>query len=304
LGGYPKVFFHIKTVRRKYPQLAEELDDGASNVVTFWYDTEPTPKGEQVRELWLQADEMPEAQKAEARATLEGMLWERQAPLPANLQKIAQEVLGREDYDRLHAELERRLREKRQAEADRQRLAEEQRRREAVSRPPIPPGVSVGGVRPTPAPPPSPVPASAQENWWAEQLRAGGGGRPPASRGPQVIETRVVGVTYEGRQGVVAQLSSGEQVRLRREPTNPYDCNAIRVERLNGQQIGYISRFEAAVWAPLLDGCGGILPATVTDRTGGYSTFSSFGVKIRFTLPEADSSAPPPIRDFDESWEQ
>lgn len=310
LGRGTKVFFHIKTVRRKYPQLAAQLDEGALRAdggafraIAFWYDTEPTPKGEQVRELWLQADEMPEAQKAEARATLERMLRKRQAPLPSNLQKIAQEVFEREDYDRLHTDLERRLREKQQAKADRQRLAEEQRHGEVVSPPPHTTEGAVGGVRPTPAPPPSPVSASAQEDWWAEQLRSGGESRSSALRGPQVIETRVVGVTYEGRQAVVAQLSIDEQVRLRREPTNPYDPNAIRVERLNGQQIGYISRSEAALWAPLLDRSGGVLPATVTALPGGYSSFSSLGVRIRFVLPAREPSAPPPIRDFDETWE-
>jgi len=75
------------------------------------------------------------------------------------------------------------------------------------------------------------------------------------------------------------------------------------VERLNGQQIGYISRWQAAKWAPLLDGCGGILPGTVTDLTGGYSSFSSLGVKISFILPEAGTSVTA-IRDFDENWEQ
>jgi hypothetical protein len=55
---------------------------------------------------------------------------------------------------------------------------------------------------------------------------------------PQGIETRVVGVTYSGRQAIVAKLKVGETVILRREPSNFYDCNAIMVLRTNGEQIG------------------------------------------------------------------
>ena len=49
------------------------------------------------------------------------------------------------------------------------------------------------------------------------------------------IKTKVVGVTFDGRQAVVAKLTMGEEVVLRGELTNPYDRNAIRVERLNGE---------------------------------------------------------------------
>ncbi len=59
--------------------------------------------------------------------------------------------------------------------------------------------------------------------------------------GSQIV-TRVAGVTFDGRQSVVARLSIGEEILLKREPTNPYDPNAIRVECKNGQQIGYLNR--------------------------------------------------------------
>ncbi len=61
------------------------------------------------------------------------------------------------------------------------------------------------------------------------------------SQGREII-AKVVGVTFEGRQEVVARLHLGEQVHLRREPSNLYDSNAIRVERLNREQIGYLNR--------------------------------------------------------------
>ena len=45
----------------------------------------------------------------------------------------------------------------------------------------------------------------------------------------EVIETNVVGVTYEDRQRIVARLMVGDDVVLKREPNNPHDPNAIMV---------------------------------------------------------------------------
>ena len=52
--------------------------------------------------------------------------------------------------------------------------------------------------------------------------------------------TTVAGVTFEGRQRIVAQCSVGERLILVREPHNPHDKGAIKVMRLNGEQLGFI----------------------------------------------------------------
>jgi cold shock CspA family protein len=96
----------------------------------------------------------------------------------------------------------------------------------------------------------------------------------------QAIETTVVGTTYEGRQAVVAQLSDGEQVWLRREPDNPHDRNAVAVLRQNGRKFGYVNRLLAAALAPHMDAYGLPVLATVTALTGG--------VRIRFTVPQTE----------------
>ena len=106
----------------------------------------------------------------------------------------------------------------------------------------------------------------------------------PNNSRTQII-TRVVGVTFENRQEVVAILEVGEQITLRREPTNPYDSNAIRVERLTCEQIGYIDRYKAASLAPIFDACGGIGAGTVIHLTGGNSNGMSLGVVIEFSVP-------------------
>lgn len=55
------------------------------------------------------------------------------------------------------------------------------------------------------------------------------------------LHTKIVGVRYY--QG---HATLGEHVILKREPGNPYDSNAIRVDNVMGQQIGHIPRNMAA----------------------------------------------------------
>ena len=52
--------------------------------------------------------------------------------------------------------------------------------------------------------------------------------------------TKVAGVTFEGRQRVVARCSVGERLVLVRDPNNRFDKGAIRVLRSNGEQLGFI----------------------------------------------------------------
>lgn len=106
----------------------------------------------------------------------------------------------------------------------------------------------------------------------------------------RTFSTTVVGVTFEGRQRVVATLSPGEQIVLRREPNNPYDHNAISVEKMNGEQIGHVNRQLAAAIALELDAFDECISGVVTAVTGGYSRSSNLGVDIQFTLPTSSET--------------
>jgi hypothetical protein len=99
------------------------------------------------------------------------------------------------------------------------------------------------------------------------------------------ICTRVAGVTFDGRQSIVAQLSIGEQILLIREPTNYYDHNAIRVERKKGQQIGYLNRFLAANLVRFFDTHNEPVSANVQCLTGSRQNGYSLGVVITFNVP-------------------
>lgn len=60
--------------------------------------------------------------------------------------------------------------------------------------------------------------------------------------------TRVVGLRYYS-----GTVSNNEAVMLVRQPSNPYDRNAIQCLNLRGVQIGHIAREDASRLAPLLD---------------------------------------------------
>ncbi|TKA27402.1 hypothetical protein B0A50_05014 [Salinomyces thailandicus] len=62
------------------------------------------------------------------------------------------------------------------------------------------------------------------------------------------LPTKIVGVQhYRG------MASPGEHILMRREPGNPYDSNAIRVDNVAGQQIGHIPRRVAQKLARYMD---------------------------------------------------
>jgi single-stranded-DNA-specific exonuclease len=99
------------------------------------------------------------------------------------------------------------------------------------------------------------------------------------------IETKVVGVTYEGRQAVVSILTEREQVFLIREPENAFDSNAVKVVRWDRQQFGYLNRELAKILAPRMDRYGRLVKATVSRLTGEDYPCSRLGVLIKFYLP-------------------
>lgn len=93
------------------------------------------------------------------------------------------------------------------------------------------------------------------------------------------MQTRVVGVTFEGRQAVVAQLQEGEELYLVEEPTNQYDPHAVKVMRSGGQQVGYLSKDLAVNVQPHMGGLQ--IPALVIQILGG----DVLGVEIAFDMP-------------------
>ncbi len=90
--------------------------------------------------------------------------------------------------------------------------------------------------------------------------------------------TKVMGVSFEGRQDLVAGLVPGLELELQRQPDNPHDANAIAVH-YGALQIGFLRKQIAKHLAPLIDG-GARYHARIEHVTGGRDG-KNFGVNIR-----------------------
>ena len=87
-------------------------------------------------------------------------------------------------------------------------------------------------------------------------------------RGSSEIVVQVsltAGLRYHEAKAVWDQMKAGDALTLVREPGNPYDVNAVRVE-WNGHQLGYIPRAENAAVARQMDR-GNRLAARITKLT-------------------------------------
>jgi hypothetical protein len=67
-----------------------------------------------------------------------------------------------------------------------------------------------------------------------------------------VQSSPLAGFRYHEAPAVFAQLRPGDALTLVREPANPHDANAVRVE-WQGHKLGYVPRAENAAVAWALD---------------------------------------------------
>ncbi|NXE12457.1 HLTF factor, partial [Lophotis ruficrista] len=79
----------------------------------------------------------------------------------------------------------------------------------------------------------------------------------------------IVGLRYY--TGIV---NNNEMVALQREPNNPYDKNAVKVNNVNGDQVGHIKKELAAALAAIIDNKLALVEGVVP-----------FGAKNAFTMP-------------------
>lgn len=91
--------------------------------------------------------------------------------------------------------------------------------------------------------------------------------------------TKIVGVTFENRQEILAALQIGQQVDLVHEKDNPHDENAIAVYA-NGEQIGYLKRNIARHLAKNFDN-GITYQAVIVQVTGSIEQNLGANIFIR-----------------------
>ena len=105
--------------------------------------------------------------------------------------------------------------------------------------------------------------------------------------------SKLVGVTFEGRQAVISTLKGNEPLRVRREADNEYDPNAVAVDVKVGEEmlpIGYIAKDKNLEIAKSLD-AGIPVEIKLASLTGGNG--KSFGVNIELQYQEAPAGAAP-----------
>jgi len=99
--------------------------------------------------------------------------------------------------------------------------------------------------------------------------------------------SKLVGVTFEGRQAVISTLKGNEKLRTRREPENEYDKNAVAVDVLTGKEwlpIGYIAKDKNQEIAKSMD-AGEEINIVLSNITGGDG--KSYGINIELSYNQA-----------------
>lgn len=117
---------------------------------------------------------------------------------------------------------------------------------------------------------------------------------PDKPEGYRQYHSKLVGVTFEGRQSVIGVLVGTEPLRVRRESDNKYDPNAVAVDVQFGEDwapIGYIAKDKNSDIAATLDAGGGV-NISIASITGGGDKSYGVNVEIEYTKVEKAVGVP------------
>lgn len=130
-GNSPEVFFHIKTIKKTDPQLATRISSAPfSGDFHFWFETEVTPKGAQVRVV-LSTEQIRQGAITDPTRLIERVesYWRNFGyQKPSWLDDVTSDLVGRNRTDELSLErgrLEAEEQEKRQRQRDVKRAQEQ-----------------------------------------------------------------------------------------------------------------------------------------------------------------------------------
>ena len=119
--------------------------------------------------------------------------------------------------------------------------------------------------------------------------------QPPKRKIFDVVGESATNADGGKRQDILCDVEPGEPVELIREPQNPYDPNAIAVT-IGGETVGYITREDASVLAPLLD-AGRSHAALIHSIRGGVPGAAHYGCQVSIAW---DGAKPHPFRALDD----
>jgi hypothetical protein len=104
-------------------------------------------------------------------------------------------------------------------------------------------------------------------------------------------DSPLAGFQYHAGKTVWPELKVGDALTLTREPDNPHDARAVRVD-WHGQKLGYVPRRENADVARLLDN-GQPLVARISRLAEGRDPWSRVRFEVMLPLrPDLKGSSP------------
>jgi cold shock CspA family protein len=135
-GHQSEVFFHIKKIKSSRPDLAEKLDnDEPKDTIYFWYETENTSKGEQIRNV-LQSDvihNMATDNLSSVIGKIESIWSNIDSTIPVWLRDVTVDLVGSDQARELNLE-RKELEEKRQKEREALQKIEEAKRQKLIEK--------------------------------------------------------------------------------------------------------------------------------------------------------------------------
>lgn len=104
------------------------------------------------------------------------------------------------------------------------------------------------------------------------------------------FNTKVAGVSHDGRQEIIAKLDSGEKLLCLRDKFNQYDKNAVKIVLLRDTNVclGFLNKDLAAKIGPAIDN-GSRYSAVISEITGRNK--STMGVNIRVSKLSTEESS-------------
>lgn len=107
------------------------------------------------------------------------------------------------------------------------------------------------------------------------------------------FNTKVAGTSFH-KDGV-EKVRAGMELEIVREPNNEHDPSAVKVQLLDGTQVGYLNKELAATVAPAMDAGFVTFTATVTQVTGGTEDKPNTGVNILVKSSRSDTLVKSPL---------
>jgi hypothetical protein len=97
---------------------------------------------------------------------------------------------------------------------------------------------------------------------------------------------KVVGVTFEGRQRVVAGLKIGQALKFVPDPSNPHDSHAVKVVTENGVEVGFVARdHNSRIFDNLMNNRGTYQVSVSSITGGGFDCNYGCNIKVVYTEP-------------------